>query len=165
MINRIFELSLRKEIYFRKYTMKFESLETSYHSIITSPKKRSTNTFSTRVEPKISISNYSPSRPTSIPYFFNFLRVDSPLEYDDASCSTSPRFLREVASHQKFRKRDSRRTRSPCVIGEGGREKYAGTCRLPPPPTVVLHAEKLPNERGLNRQVARHVSIYALPAR
>lgn len=153
MINRIFELSLRKEIYFRKYTMKFESLETSYHSIITSPKKRSTNTFSTRVEPKISISNYSPSLPTSIPYFFNFLRVDSPLEYDD------------VASHQKFRKRDSRRTRSPCVIGEGGREKYAGTCRLPPPPTVVLHAEKLPNERGLNRQVARHVSIYALPAR
>lgn len=153
MINRIFELSLRKEIYFRKYTMKFESLETSYHSIITSPKKRSTNTFSTRVEPKISISNYSPSLPTSIPYFFNFLRVDSPLEYDD------------VASHQKFRKRDSRRTRSPCVVGEGGREKYAGTCRLPPPPTVVLHAEKLPNERGLNRQVARHVSIYALPAR
>lgn len=74
MINRIFELSLRKEIYFRKYTMKFESLETSYHSIITSPKKRSTNTFSTRVEPKISISNYSPSLPTSIPYFFNFLR-------------------------------------------------------------------------------------------
>lgn len=153
MINRIFELSLRKEIYFRKYTMKFESLETSYHSIITSPKKRSTNTFSTRVEPKISISNYSPSLPTSIPYFFNFLRVDSPLEYDD------------VASHQKFWKRDSRRTRSPCVVGEGGREKYAGTCRLPPRPTVVLHAEKLPNERGLNRQVARHVSIYALPAR
>lgn len=107
MINRIFELSLRKEIYFRKYTMKFESLETSYHSIITSPKKRSTNTFSTRVEPKISISNYSPSLPTSIPYFFNFLRVDSPLEYDD------------VASHQKFRKRDSRRTRSPCVLGRG----------------------------------------------
>lgn len=153
MINRIFELSLRKEIYFRKYTMKFESLETSYHSIITSPKKRSTNTFSTRVEPKISISNYSPSLPTSIPYFFNFLR-------DGFASRVRRRRIASEIPETRF-EANSFAVR----VGEGGREKYAGTCRLPPPPTVVLHAEKLPNERGLNRQVARHVSIYALPAR